>query len=184
MSKTDQTARPNGIDVGALREFVAEVAARPAAGAATFGVVTTWQGGTRTEARPMPIRLGDQVLERNFFIAADEPPELLGANTAANPQELLLAGLNACVGATYVGNAAAMNIELRSLTIRARGTLDLRGFLGIDASVNPGYDEVELEVQIDSPAPPAELDKLHEQVRRVSPNYHNFVRAVPLKVKT
>jgi hypothetical protein len=77
-----------------------------------------------------------------------------------------------------------MNIELRSLTIRARGTLDLRGFLGIDASVNPGYDEVELEVQIDSPAPPAELDKLHEQVRRVSPNYHNFVRTVPLKVKT
>lgn len=41
----------NGINVGALREFADQVAAKPAAGIATFGVVTTWEGGTRTRAR-------------------------------------------------------------------------------------------------------------------------------------
>ena len=35
----------NGINVGALREFADQVAAKPAAGIATFGVVTTWEGG-------------------------------------------------------------------------------------------------------------------------------------------
>lgn len=33
----------NGINVGALREFADQVAAKPAAGIATFGVVTTWE---------------------------------------------------------------------------------------------------------------------------------------------
>jgi hypothetical protein len=35
-------------------------------------------------------------LPREFSIAADEPPELLGANTAPNPQ-LLIAAFNACI---------------------------------------------------------------------------------------
>jgi uncharacterized OsmC-like protein len=176
-------AKSNGIDVEALKEFVAEVAANPAAGAATFAVETKWEGGTRTRARPMPIVLGDKTLQRNFVIDADEPPELLGADSAANPQELLLAALNACVGATYVANAAAMGVELKSLTIRTKGTLDLRGFLAIDAKVNPGYDVVEYEVLIGSPAPAAEVEKLHQHVQKTSPNYHNFIRPVGLKTK-
>ncbi|WP_225321772.1 OsmC family protein [Pseudomonas aeruginosa] len=81
----------NGINVGALREFADQVAAKPAAGIATFGVVTTWEGGTRTRARTMPLVLGDTALARGFVIDADEPAELLGTDTAANPQELILA---------------------------------------------------------------------------------------------
>ena len=77
----------------------------------------------------MPLVLGDTALARGFVIDADEPAELLGTDTAANPQELILAALNACMTATYAANAAAMNIELQSLTIRTKGSLDLRGFL-------------------------------------------------------
>ncbi|WP_230962039.1 MULTISPECIES: OsmC family protein [Pseudomonas] len=89
----------NGINVGALREFADQVAAKPAAGVATFGVVTTWEGGTRKRARTMPLVLGDTALARGFVIDVDEPAELLGTNTAANPQELILAALNACMTA-------------------------------------------------------------------------------------
>ena len=42
----------NGINVGALREFADQVAAKPAAGIATFGVVTTWEGGTGRVREP------------------------------------------------------------------------------------------------------------------------------------
>ena len=143
----------NGINVGALREFADQVAAKPAAGIATFGVVTTWEGGTRTRARTMPLVLGDTALARGFVIDADEPAELLGTDTAANPQELILAALNACMTATYAANAAAMNIELQSLTIRTKGSLDLRGFLGIDPGINPGYDQVEYCLLYTSPSP-------------------------------
>jgi uncharacterized OsmC-like protein len=184
MNTVRQSAvKPNGIDVEALHGFVAEVTANPTAGACTFAVETKWEGGTRTRARPLPILLGDKKLLRNFVIDADEPPELLGNDSAANPQELLLAALNACVGATYVGNAAAMGIELRSLTIRTKGTLDLRGYLAVDEAVNPGYDKVEYEVLVDSPASPAAVEKLHEHVQKVSPNYHNFIRSIQLETR-
>ncbi|MFX5611069.1 OsmC family peroxiredoxin, partial [Acinetobacter baumannii] len=68
--------------------------------------------------------------------------------------------------ATYAANAAAMNIELQSLTIRTKGSLDLRGFLGIDPGINPGYDQVEYEVEMESSADSAALKALHAQVQR------------------
>lgn len=178
------TSQPdNGINVEALRQFGGDVAARAAAGIARFGVITTWEGGTRTRAQTMPLMLGDRILERNFVIDADEPEELLGANSAANPQELILAALNACMTATYAANAAAMNIELQALTIKTSGSLDLRGFLGIDANINPGYDQVEYEVEISSSADDASLQALHALVQSRSPNYHNFARPIKLKGK-
>lgn len=173
----------NGIDVEALHGFVGKVTTDPAAGLVSFGVVTTWQGGTRTRATILPIQLGDSCLERSFVIEADEPAELLGTNKAANPQELLLAALNACVTATYATHAAAMGIELMSLSICTKGTLDLRGFLGIEPAINPGYDRVEYEVEIESLAEKATLESLHARVQATSPNYHNFARAIELKTR-
>lgn len=173
----------NGIDVEALQGFVNKVTTDPAAGMVSFGVATNWLGGTRTRAAMLPIQLGDRSLERGFAIEADEPAELLGTNKAANPQELLLAALNACVTATYAAHAAAMGIELTSLSIRTKGTLDLRGFLGIAPAVNPGYDRVESEVEIGSSAEKAALEKLHARVQATSPNFHNFARAIELNTK-
>ncbi|MCC7005450.1 MAG: OsmC family protein [Ottowia sp.] len=173
----------NGINAGALREFTDQVAIKPAAGIATFGVATVWKGGTRTRAQTMPLVLGDKTLARDFAIDADEPAELLGTNTAANPQELILAALNACMAATYAANAAAMDIELKSLTIRTKGSLDLRGFLGIDPAINPGYDCVEYEVEIASAQDSQAIEALHARVQQTSPNYHNFARAIDMKAK-
>lgn len=117
------------------------------------------------------------------MIAADEPAELLGTNKAANPQELLLAALNACVTATYAAHAAVMGITLTSLSIRTKGTLDLRGFLGIEPAINPGYDKVEYEVEVESSAEKAALERLHARVQATSPNFHNLTRAIELNTK-
>jgi hypothetical protein len=47
----DATKKPdNGIDVEAFNNFVDQVRREPAAGMASFGVVTKWEGGTRTRA--------------------------------------------------------------------------------------------------------------------------------------
>ena len=182
MQKSIEGAVVNGIDVGALHEFVGQVEANPTSGAITFDAVTTWEGGARTRTETS-IVLGDKLLPRNFVINADEPQELLGTNSAANPQELILAALNACVTATYAANAAAMGIELKSLVIRSKGNLDLRGFLGIDSKVNPGYDQVEYEVEIESSASSEALNQLHSKVQEVSPNHQNFARAINLKTQ-
>jgi hypothetical protein len=65
----------NGIDVEAMHGFVGTVTTDPAAGMVSFGVLTTWQGGTRTRATILPIQLGDRCLVRDFAIEADEPVE-------------------------------------------------------------------------------------------------------------
>ncbi len=85
--------------------------------------------------------------------------------------------------ATYAANAAAMNIELQSLTIRTKGSLRSERFSWNRSWINPGYDQVEYEVEMESSADSAALKALHAQVQRTSPNYHNFARAIDLKAK-
>ena len=74
------------------------------------------------------------MIARTFKVACDEPVELCGENTAANPQELLMSALNACMMVGYVAGCAVRGIALEQLELETSGELDLRGFLGIDES--------------------------------------------------
>ena len=92
--------------------------------------------------------IGGERVTRTHKIVADEPFELLGGDSAPNPQELLMAAFNACITVGYVAGASLQGITLESLEIRTRGELDLRGFLGLSDSVPPGYEEIDYEVKI------------------------------------
>jgi uncharacterized OsmC-like protein len=110
----------------------------------------------------------------------DEPFELLGSNTAPNPQELLLTALNACITVGYVAGAAVQGIQLDQLEIESRGQLDLRGFLGIDESVPAGYDTIRYDVRIKGNGTEDQFRAIHENVIRTSPNYFNLSRPIRL----
>lgn len=170
----------NGIDVSALKHFSESVATNPAAGQVHFNVKTQWQGQTRTVGQVNHFTLGDDTHQRKFEIVADEPPQLLGADTAPNPQELLMAALNACLSVGYVANAAAMGITVHSLEIETDGMLDLRGFLGLDESINAGYDAVRYVVRISTDAPHERVMELHQAVTKTSPNLTNFSKAIQM----
>jgi uncharacterized OsmC-like protein len=172
------TDKPNDIDVAALQQFAKGVAEDPSKRTAKFNVKTQWAGQTRSVATVSRYSLGGIEYQRHFQIAADEPAELLGQNTAPNPQELLMAALNACLTVGYTVNAAAMGITVQSLEIETDGELDLRGFLGIDNSVNPGYDEVRYVVRLQADAPREKLEELHAIVTKTSVNLANFSRAI------
>jgi uncharacterized OsmC-like protein len=172
----------NGIDVAALNRFVEDVRDNAEKGTAAFKVKTEWKGQTRTVSTVSAYELHGAKINRHFEIPADEPPELLGSNTAANPQELLMAALNACMSVGYAANAAAMGIKLDSLEIETEGTLDLRGFLGLDPAIKPGYEVVHYTVRIKSNAPREKVEELHQLIMKTSPNFSNFatsIRMVP-----
>ena len=59
-----------------------------------------------------------------------------------------MAAVNACMTVGYVAGAAINGITLTKLEIRTKGTLDLRGFLGLSDSVPPGYEAIDYEVRI------------------------------------
>lgn len=168
----------NGIDTDALRVIAQDVAADPTKGIAAFEVVTSWKGGTRSDTRVESWQLGARRMSRDFTLRSDEPHELLGGNTAPNPQEMLMAAFNACMTVGYVAGCALAGIELRSLSIRTEGRLDLRGFLGLDAGIAPGYETLRSVVAIDADAPAEALREIHETVLRTSPNRWNITRPV------
>lgn len=168
----------NGIDVAALQQFAQGVAEDAGKRHASFNVKTQWKGQTRSVAKVSRYSLAGETYSRDFEIIADEPNELLGQNSAPNPQELLMAALNACMSVGYAANAAMMGIKIHSLEIETDGTLDLRGFLGLDESVNPGYDEVSFVVRLHTDAPRERVEELHKNVLKTSVNYANFSKAI------
>jgi uncharacterized OsmC-like protein len=168
----------NDIDLVALGEVVGAIQADPAQAKASFQVTSRWQGQTRSETTVEAITLGGERIERDFTIVVDEPDELLGTNTAPNPQELLMTAVNACMMVGYVAGAALKGIELDSLEIETRGELDLRGFLGLSDAVPAGYRGIDYDVRIKGNGTPAQFAEIHETVMATSPNYFNMSRPV------
>lgn len=173
----------NGIDTDALKRTMDVVSDDPSQGLAKFRVTTHWPGGARSETHVDGWEIGGQRRAKDFTIVTDEPPELLGANTAANPQEYLLAALNACMMGTYVAACSMQGITLEHLEIRSEGQLDLRGFLGLDKSVKPGYDEIEYTVHIKGDGTPKQFQAIHNWVMATSPNYWNIANPIKMKPK-
>jgi uncharacterized OsmC-like protein len=173
----------NGLDMGALAEIVREVERDPAKAQVEFRVRSTWKERTRSRTAVESYTIGGQQVHRHFTIDADEPFELLGRNTAPSPQELLMAALNAGITVGYVAGASLRGIALEKLEIETAGVLDLRGFLGVDASVRPGYDTIRYVVRIKGSGTPAQFQEIHDTVARTSPNYFNLARPVTIDAR-
>ena len=177
--KTEPTI-VNGIDVTALGEVIETIAQDPKEGLVAFRVNTAWQGQTRSETAVESYTIGGEEVPRRFKIAVDEPFELLGENTAPNPQEMLMTALNACMLVGYVAGAAVHGITLESLEIETQGELDLRGFLGVDESVPPGYESIQYTVRIKGDGTDEQFQAIHDTVIKTSPNYFNVSRPITL----
>jgi hypothetical protein len=171
----------NGINTDALRDAIDAVTQDPSHGKTHWEVTTHWRGGTRSDTRVTSYGIGGQRVPKDFTIRVDEPLELCGTNEFANPQEHLLAALNACMIVGYCACCSLEGIELEELRIETEGDIDLRGFLGIDPTVSPGYDQLRYTVHIRGSGTPEQLEKIHRTVMATSPNYFNMANAIPLK---
>ncbi|HLO20071.1 MAG TPA: OsmC family protein [Sphingomicrobium sp.] len=171
-------SRVNGIDLNALGETVEAIEADPSKALVAFDVTTRWTGQTRSETIVDGYTLGGERIGRSHKIVADEPVELLGGDSSANPQELLMAAFNACITVGYVAGASLKGIKLDTLEIKTRGQLDLRGFLGLSDQVAPGYEKIEYEVRIKGDGSPRDFEEIHQTVMKTSPNYFNISRPI------
>jgi len=173
----------NGLDLDALKGVVGVVQQDASKALVRFSVATRWTGQTGSRTAVKGFELGGEHIARGFEIVADEPHELLGANTAPNPQELLMAAVNACMTVGYVAGASLRGITLDKLEIETTGQLDLRGFLGLDDSVPPGYEEIDYTVRIAGDGTREQFDEIHRTVMQTSPNYFNIARPIRMNGK-
>ena len=168
----------NGIDTDAVHVLIEHVEASPANGMTHWRVASTWQGGTHSRAQVASFAIGGTNVPRRFSMDIDEPFELGGGNAYANPQEYLLAALNACMMVGYTALCALQGIALQQLEVTTEGDIDLRGFFGLDPSVAPGYRDLRTRVVIKADGTEEQLRKIHEMVLATSPNFYNVTRPV------
>jgi uncharacterized OsmC-like protein len=180
-TKAAEPTLVNGINVSDLFALIEGVRRDAAKGRTNWRVTTTWQGQTRSRAQVEAFEIGGERVLRRFAIDIDEPCELGGTNRFANPQEHLLAALNACMMVGYVAQCAVHGITLESLEIETDGEIDLRGFLGIDPTVPPGYENLRFIVRIKGSGTHEEFAEIHKAVMATSPNFYNVSRSVVLK---
>lgn len=87
-------------------------------------------------------------------------PATGGDGSFACSGDMLLEALVACAGVTLKAVATALGIDIRSGRVSAEGDLDFRGTLGVAKDAPVGFREVRLKFEVDSDAPPEQLDKL------------------------
>ncbi len=112
---------------------------RPAAEQVQFGGVVTYPQG-------------ETVLEADF------PPFLGGQGRAPSPLAYCFYGAMCCYGATYALQAALAGVELRSLTIRLRLTVDFRTALGLGEF--PPLEEFRFEVEVTTDASDEDIQRI------------------------
>ena len=109
-------------------------------------------------------------------IILDESEVYGGQNKGPHPMETLLATLASGTNITANMIAAEMYFDLRGLTFDVYGVFDPFGVMG-DATVHPFYEQVTVNVEVDTTEDDAEIQALKRQVEARCPIYTLFKAA-------
>ena len=80
--------------------------------------------------------------------------------------DMLLEALVACAGVTVKAVATALAIPLKSGVVRAEGTLDFRGTLGVSKDASVGFEDIRLIFELDTDASQEQIDTLLKLTER------------------
>ncbi|MGH2490226.1 MAG: OsmC family protein [Candidatus Limnocylindria bacterium] len=182
------TATPtttNGVNVTQLLNTIDLIKKDPSLARFRFRTRTRWdQGGRCTTEIAGFYGAGAEIARaRTHTLAGDEPPVLLGSDSAPNAVEAVLHALAACISVGYVYNAAARGITIRSLRFDVEGELDLHAFLGLSEATRPGFERITFTATVEADAPRAQLEELCEYVQRTSPVLDIIRNPVPVSVR-
>jgi uncharacterized OsmC-like protein len=114
----------------------------------------------------------------------DEPPGLLGDDTAPNPSEASLAALGSCLAVGIHANAIARGVTIRKLELELEADINITAVWGTgDTSPKPvGFDAVRVKVTLESDAAPVDRDALIAHATKWSPVANTFTKPVALTV--
>ena len=143
--------------------------AEPGKAQTSFTVQSRLLDGLRCEAET-----------RGHVLHADEPQALGGADTAANPVEMLLAALGTCQEITYRAFASVMEVPLDEVRVELKGDIDLRGFFAVSEDVRPGFQNIRVVTHLKSSASEETLRTLVAAVEKHCPVMDMLSNPVPI----
>jgi len=186
MMKEETVMRTNGLDMEALVGTVEAVSQDPSLGNFEFRATNQWINGGENRSRIKEFYGAgseDESRTEAFEFTNGEPPVLLGNNEGANPVEFLLHALAGCVTTTTVLHAAARGIQIESLSTELVGKIDVQGLLALDDSVQVGYEQIQIKMDIKADCSDEELDELLAFAKDHSPVCNTICRPVPVTVQ-
>lgn len=116
----------------------------------------------------------------------DEPPQLLGEDTAPNPSEAVLAALGSCLSVGIHANATAQGIRLSKLELHLEGDLNVTAVWGVgdtDENKRLGFTDIRVNVIVEGDASAEQLNALVARADRWSPVAATLRLPVRLSVK-
>ncbi len=116
------------------------------------------------------------------LVEAGLHPATGGTGLAACSGDMLLEALVACAGVTVGAVATALNIDLRSGTVRAEGDLDFRGTLGVAKDAPVGFHRIRLQFDLDTDATEEQLATLLRLTERYCVVYQTLARPPQIDV--
>jgi uncharacterized OsmC-like protein len=109
-------------------------------------------------------------------------PATGGDGGSACSADMLLEALVGCAGVTISAVATALNIQLRSATIRAEGDLDFRGTLGVSKDAPVGFKEIRLNFDLDTDAGEDQIATLIRLTERYCVVYQTLSQPAKINV--
>ena len=175
----------NGVDTQQLFGTLDTFAEQPALGAFTFRATNRWINGAHNRSRVQGFYGAgreDDSRREAFVIDAGEPAVMFGTGNGPSAGEYLLHALAACLTTTIVYSAAARKIRLTEVESSFEADQDVRGSLGLDDDVRPGFSEIRATFRVVGDAPADKLQALVENARKRSPVFAMVTRGVPVRV--
>ena len=116
------------------------------------------------------------------MVEAGLHPATGGSGMQACSGDMLLEALVACAGVTLRAVATSIGVEVRGGTISAEGLLDFRGTLAVDREASVGFEHIDLRFDLDTDAPPEQLDTLQKLTERYCVIYQTLRNAPSIEV--
>ncbi len=153
----------------ALERNVTLIGARPSIGPGTAVTKVTLNPG-----------LSCDVEDGSWRFTVGMTEKYGGQNNGPNPGVYGRAALGACLAIGYGMWAARLEIPVRALTVEVRARYDVRGELGIDDSIRPGYADIVYVVTVDTDASEADVHRLLDTADRHSSWLDDLRNPVPV----
>ncbi|MFO7581139.1 OsmC family protein [Guyparkeria sp.] len=118
-------------------------------------------------------------------VVVDEPPHLLGDDTAPNPSEATLAALGACLAVGVHANATARQIKISKLELNMEADINVTAVWGtgdLDESKPLGFTAIRVYFDVETVDPISEedLQDLLDTAEKWSPVANTMTRPVDL----
>lgn len=116
----------------------------------------------------------------------DEPPGLLGDDTAPNPSEATLAALGSCLAVGVHANCVAEDITVRELAIELEADINITAVWGTgDTSPKPvGFDAVRIKIHLDAETSDDKVEEIIARATKWSPVANTFLKPVAVEVSS